>query len=98
MLLSSVANSALPRNTPQRQRSVWELVRYTEAASEGIEPIFISVKEAAKALGLSPWSTYQLCDEGKLDSRYQGRRRLVLVKSVRDYAASLPSTPGEASA
>lgn len=71
-------------------------MRYTEAAPEGIEPIFISVKEAAKALGLSPWTTYQLCDKGEIESRYQGRRRLVSVESVRSYAAGLPRTPESA--
>jgi hypothetical protein len=64
---------------------------YTQ--TEGIEPIFVSVKEAAKALGISPWSTYVLCNEQKIESRYQGRRRLVSVQSIRAYAESLPTTP-----
>lgn len=64
-------------------------MRYTEA--EGIEPIFVSVKQAAQALAISPWSCYQLLDEQKIESRYEGRRRLVLVASLREYAANMPS-------
>ena len=67
--------------------------RYTEG--EGIEPIFVSVKEAARALGISPWSCYQLLDEQKIDSRYQGRRRLVSVVSLRAYAEKLPTVPAQ---
>lgn len=62
--------------------------------SEGtIAPIFVSVKEAARALSISPWSCYQLLDKGVIDSRYQGRRRLVVVESLRAYAGSLPTYP-----
>lgn len=63
------------------------------AASDtpGITPIFISVKQAARALGISDWVCYQLLDEGKIDSRYQGRRRLVRVSSLHEYADSLPT-------
>jgi hypothetical protein len=76
-------------------------MRYTPPATQdegGIDPIFISVKEAARALALSPWSTYQLLDEQKIDSRYEGRRRLVSVVSLREYAANLPSVPAGQSA
>lgn len=55
-----------------------------------VEPIFVSVKDAARILGLSAWSVYQLLNEGLIDSRYQGRRRSVVLKSVQDYAAALP--------
>lgn len=65
---------------------------------EEIGPIFVSVKQAAKALNISPWSCYQLLDEKKIDSRYQGRRRLVRVDSLRAYADNLPTEPeGKAS-
>lgn len=65
-------------------------------AEGNIEPIFVSVKEAARALSVSPWVCYQLLDEGKIDSRYQGRRRLVAVKSLREYAANLPTVKASA--
>jgi excisionase family DNA binding protein len=58
-----------------------------------IEPIFVSVKQAAKALNISPWSCYQLLDAGKIKSQYSGRRRLVRVDSLRAYADGLPTTP-----
>lgn len=56
------------------------------------EPIFISVKEAARMLGLHTWTVYKKLDEQKIESRYDGTRRLVSVASVREYAASLPTT------
>lgn len=60
--------------------------------SEGtIEPIFVSVEDAAKALGISKWSCYKLCDEERIETRYQGRRRLVVVDSLRRYATTLPT-------
>lgn len=60
-----------------------------------IQPIFISVKEAAQVLGITPWSVYKLCDEQVIESRYHGKRRLVLVTSLREYAAGLPTSPPE---
>lgn len=65
--------------------------------TDGIDPIFISVKDAARALALAPYSVYQLLDQQKIESRYEGRRRLVLVASLREYAANLPSMPERAS-
>lgn len=61
----------------------------------GIDPIFVSVKQAADALGLTPWSVYKLLDKQAIESQYHGRRRLVVVKSLRDYAAGLPTSPPE---
>lgn len=62
-----------------------------------VEPIFVSVKDAARLLGgISPFVVYQLLDRGQIASQYQGRRRLVLLKSLREYAKNLPSTPESA--
>lgn len=68
----------------------------SEAEGE-LTPIFVSVKQAAHMLAISPWSCYQLLDSGAIESRYQGRRRLVLVASLRRYAAGLPTAPEAAS-
>lgn len=56
-----------------------------------IEPIFVSVREAARLLALAPISVYRLCDDGSLVSQYQGKRRLVRLQSVKAYADRLPS-------
>jgi excisionase family DNA binding protein len=56
-----------------------------------LDPIFISVKQAARLLNLTPWSVYQLCDEGTLESQYFGKRRLVRLTSVRAFADGLPT-------
>lgn len=60
------------------------------APTEGsLTPIFCSVKQAAEALNLSPWEVYQLLDEGAIKSKKRGRRRLVIVTSLYDFADSL---------
>ena len=56
-----------------------------------LEPIFVSVKDAARMLAISPWSCYQLLDAGKIEDRYQGRRRLVVLASLKAYAEGLPT-------
>lgn len=59
--------------------------------AQSIDPIFISVKEAAKALDTTPQTVYALLDKQLIESRYQGRLRKVVVASLRDYAANLPT-------
>lgn len=60
-----------------------------------LDPIYVSVKEAARILGLSSWSVYQKLDAQVIESRYDGRKRLVVVASLRQYAANLPTTAPE---
>lgn len=60
------------------------MARYTEP-----EPIFISVKEAARMLGLHVITVYDLCKAGEISSAKFGKRRLVEAASVREYAAKL---------
>lgn len=64
--------------------------------AENFAPIHVSVKDAAKLLGISPWSTYQLLDDGKIESRYINRRRLVVLESLHHYAKALPTERPEA--
>ena len=56
-----------------------------------IAPIFVSVKEAARILGLGTWSVYKLLDSQAITSQYQGTKRLVRFDSLREYADSLPT-------
>lgn len=44
-------------------------------------------------LALTPWSVYKLLDEKQIECAYHGRRRLVSVESLREYAANLPTSP-----
>lgn len=57
-----------------------------------LDPIYVSVKEAARMLGLSTWAVYQKLDQQVIESRYDGRKRLVVLASLREYAAALPTT------
>lgn len=61
-----------------------------------LDPIFVSAKEAARILGVSTWTMYQLLDSQSITSQYQGRKRLVLFTSLREYAAGLPTSRPEA--
>lgn len=55
------------------------------------EVIFASAKEVAVILNLSRNAVYELCDSGVLESRFLGRRRLILLASVDKLAAGLPA-------
>ena len=51
-----------------------------------MEPLLVSIPDAAKALGLGRSKTYELIDDGALETVHIGRRRLVRVESVRALA------------
>lgn len=48
-----------------------------------MEPVLISVKEAAKALSLGRTTVYELINDGQLETVKLGSRRLVKVASMR---------------
>lgn len=56
------------------------------------EPLLISVKEMGRMLGVSRNQAYLLLDRGAIESRYIGRRRLVLLASVYEFVERLPRT------
>jgi excisionase family DNA binding protein len=60
-----------------------------------LEPHYVTVKQAAEFLALSPASVYALLDQQAIESRYKGRSRRVLVTSLREYAESWPASPEE---
>lgn len=57
-----------------------------------IDPLFVTVKEAARLLGVSTWTLYQRLDQQAIESQYEGRKRLVSYPSLKAYAANLPTT------
>jgi hypothetical protein len=62
-------------------------------ADSGLTPIYVTAKDAATILGggTSPWTIHRLCRDGEIDSRFQGKRRMVVLASLRDYADNLPA-------
>lgn len=63
-----------------------------------VDPLFVSVKEAARILGVSTWLMYQRLDQQLIESRYEGRKRLVSYDSLKSYAAGLPDVAIKADA
>lgn len=55
------------------------------------EAIFVSVKQTSDMLGLSLNQTYELLNRQLIESRYFGKRRLVLLASVNEFAHNLPT-------
>lgn len=52
-----------------------------------MEPLAVSIKEAAKALGLGRTSIYAMIADGRLEAFKIGRRTLVRVESIRRLVA-----------
>ena len=51
-----------------------------------MDPLLVSITGTAKALSIGRTSVYKLIDEGKLETRKMGRRRLVTVESIKRLA------------
>lgn len=51
-----------------------------------MDPLFVSVIDAAKALSIGRTSVYELIRSGELETRKMGRRRVVKVSSLRRLA------------
>ena len=58
---------------------------------EGGDPIFVTATEAARLLSLSQMQVYRLLDAQLIEGRYYGKRRLVVLDSLRRFAEDLPS-------
>lgn len=54
-----------------------------------MEPLLISLKDAAPIVGLSYYGFYELVEAGTIPTVYQGRRRYVTPQTLRDYVDSL---------
>ena len=57
-----------------------------------MEPLLISLKDAAKIVGLKYYGFYELVEKNIIPTTYQGRRRYVTPQDLRDYVKSLPTT------
>ena len=55
------------------------------------KPLTVRVKKAAELTGLSKWTIYKLCEEQKIESRYDGTARLIVFESLERYIANLPT-------
>lgn len=51
-----------------------------------MDPIFVSITDAAKALGLGRTSVYAMIGDGRLEAVKLGNRRLVTTDSIRRLA------------
>jgi excisionase family DNA binding protein len=53
------------------------------------KPLLCSVEEAGRLLSIGRSRIYELMDEGALDSRKLGKRRLITTASIESFANSL---------
>lgn len=63
--------------------------------ADQVDAVFVSTKETARLLGVSRQHVYDLLDERAIESRYIGRRRLVMMASLRAFIAGLPAERAE---
>lgn len=59
-----------------------------------IDPIAVSIPDAAKMLGVSRTKIYTLIASQELSRRKAGKRALILVSDLRNYAENLPTEAG----
>ena len=59
------------------------LVDYRERWSVYMEPLLISIMETGQTLGIGRSKTYELIQDGQLETVQIGKRRLVVKASVR---------------
>lgn len=60
-----------------------------------VEPVLVTVKQAAQMLACTPATVYELAAAGTLTKRYlkkDGRNFRLSAEQVREYAANLPTT------
>jgi len=55
-----------------------------------LELISVSVKEAARRLGITPWTIYRMLDSGELEEMRVRGRRLVTYRSLKGLLPDLP--------
>ena len=53
-----------------------------------LEPLMVSPDQAAEILGLGRTKIWEMIADGRLASRKEGARRLVLMSSIKPYAAA----------
>jgi hypothetical protein len=61
-----------------------------EAPKTFLEPVYVSIDDAAKFTGESPWTVKMELRAGILRARKAGRRTLVEVASLKERAAKMP--------
>lgn len=72
-------------------------MRYTEIArdAEQAAPLLISVKEAARRLGLEVWVVRDLCASGELRAGKPTREWRISPESVKEYAERITTKAPE---
>ncbi len=59
-------------------------------SSKELEPLAVTVEEASTISTLSRSRIYELLNKGLIEGRYEGRKRLVLYRSLCEYIERLP--------
>lgn len=65
---------------------------FVDTVEGEIDPIFIGIDPARRSIGCSRTLFYQMINEGLVETRKIGRRRVVVVASLRELPAKLQAT------
>jgi excisionase family DNA binding protein len=65
------------------KRQIEKTIRPDQATSEASEPLTLSIKDAARRLGLGRTTIYKLIGNGRLHTVKVGNRTLIRMESVR---------------
>lgn len=63
-------------------RELCDLRRMMAKQAEGAQPEFVTVKEAAEILKCSEKTVHRYCNEGRLEVRRDGHRKLIAYASL----------------
>lgn len=76
------------KQTP-RYPAVRKAQAFLPDSCEGVEPLLVSAKDAARALALSERTIYTLAEQGQLKPKRVGRRVLFLKADIERFAADV---------
>lgn len=66
------------------------MLHYSQVSKHPIEPIFVTVPEALRLIGIGTTKFYEEVSAGRIELRKAGKRSLVPVASLKAWAAGLP--------
>ncbi len=80
--LQAEIKAAVEEATAPLRRQLIDILRIVEAQSKEDRPEYVTVKEAAQILKCTEKTVHRYCDEGRLEVRRNGRKKLIAYNSL----------------